>query len=145
MTNWGETAKAIGNLVAAGGNVEDIAALMRTADAGSITYEAQLAAPAAFESFSGALRTFEDKPTDYGWQIVVLQRGWVVVGRVKRSFDELTIENASVIRYWGTTKGLGELVDGPTSKTKLDAAGTIHANVLGVVLTLDVKADAWAA
>lgn len=142
MTNWGETAKAIGNLVAAGGDVDDIATLMRQADAGSVTYETLTAEP-DFSTFHGTLPTFEDKPTDLGWQIVVLQRGWVVVGRVKRHFDELTIEDASVIRYWGTTKGLGELVDGPTSKTKLDAAGTIHANVLGVVLTLDVKADAW--
>lgn len=136
MANWGETAKAIGNLVAAGGNVDDIATLMRSAEAGSV------------DELTAELHTippFEGTTDDYGWQIVVLQRGWVVVGHVRRSFDELTIENASVIRYWGTTKGLGELVDGPTSKTKLDAAGTIHANVLGVVLTLDVKADAWTA
>ncbi|QMU98760.1 hypothetical protein FVO59_12840 [Microbacterium esteraromaticum] len=80
-----------------------------------------------------------------GWKIVVLQRGWVVVGDVTVEGGELVIRDASVIRYWGTTKGLGELVDGPTEKTKLDPAGTVRAHVLGVVLTLDVKAEKWAA
>ena len=32
-----------------------------------------------------------------------------------------TLTNASVIRYWGTVAGLGEIAaDGPTSKTRLD-------------------------
>lgn len=78
-------------------------------------------------------------------QIVVLQRGWVVVGDVTTADDHLTIENASVIRYWGTTAGLGELVNGPTPKTKLDKAGTITAHELAVVFALDVDAEKWAA
>jgi hypothetical protein len=77
-------------------------------------------------------------------QIVVLQRGWVVVGDVTPTGDELTIENASVIRFWGTTKGLGELVNGPTEKTKLDPAGTVTAHALAVVLRIDVDAEKWA-
>jgi hypothetical protein len=77
-------------------------------------------------------------------QIVVLQRGWVVVGDVTTVGDELTIENASVIRFWGTTKGLGELVDGPTEKTKLDPCGTVTAHALAVVLRIDVDAQKWA-
>lgn len=78
-------------------------------------------------------------------QIVVLQRGWVVVGDVTASGDHLVIENASVIRYWGTTAGLGELVNGPTPKTRLDKAGTVTAHELAVVFTLDVDAEKWAA
>lgn len=80
-------------------------------------------------------------------QIVVLQRGWVVVGDVSQDGgpDYIKVENASVIRYWGTTKGLGELVDGPTPSTKLDKAGTVRAHVLAVVFTLDVDAEKWAA
>lgn len=89
------------------------------------------------------LEAFEPEPVAYGWQIVVLQRGWVVVGAVTRCGDELVIEQASVIRYWGTTRGLGELRDGPTSKTKLDPAGTVRAHALAVVLTIDVDASKW--
>lgn len=78
-------------------------------------------------------------------RIVVLQRGWVVVGDYEREGDEVVVRNASVIRYWGTTQGIGELVNGPTAKTKLDAAGTVRAHQLAVVLTLDVDAEKWAA
>ena len=76
-------------------------------------------------------------------QIVVLQRGWVVIGDVHEVGDELTITDASVIRVWGTTKGLGELKDGPTSLTKLDAAGTVRALRLAVVLRMDVDVSKW--
>ena len=73
-------------------------------------------------------------------QIVVLQRGWVVVGDVTIDGEAVTILNASTIRNWGTTKGLGELaLTGPTSKTILDPAGTVRAHLLGVVMFLDVK------
>lgn len=78
-------------------------------------------------------------------QIVVLQRGWVVVGDVNKVGDELVIEDASVIRIWGTTKGLGELVNGPTKSTVLDKAGTITVHQLAVVFALDVDVDKWAA
>ncbi|UOE43731.1 hypothetical protein [Agromyces larvae] len=78
-------------------------------------------------------------------QIVVLQRGWVVVGDVKlgESLDELVIEDAAVIRRWGTTKGLGELVDGPTESTVLDKAGTVRVHPLAVVLSIDVNEAKW--
>lgn len=80
-------------------------------------------------------------------KIVVLQRGWVVVGSYSHNATEATLENAATIRVWGTTKGLGELAqDGPTSTTKLDKAGTIRFERLTSVLVLDVKDDAkWLA
>jgi hypothetical protein len=78
-------------------------------------------------------------------KIVVLHRGWVVVGDVRKEGNEIVVENASVIRRWGTTKGLGQLAsDGPQSNTVLDAAGTVRANELAVVLTLDCNAEKWA-
>lgn len=79
-------------------------------------------------------------------QIVVLQRGWAVIGDVAESPanpEEFVISNASVIRRWGTTKGLGELVDGPTEETVLDPAGTIFAHRLTVVFRLNVQPEAW--
>lgn len=76
-------------------------------------------------------------------QIVVLQRGWVMVGDFYQSGDECRLENASVIRQWGTTKGLGELVNGPLKDTKLDPCGTARFNALTIVHRLDVNGEKW--
>ena len=76
-------------------------------------------------------------------RIVVLQRGWVVVGRYTEDGDDVTIDNASVIRVWGTTKGLGELGDGPTGSTKLDKAGQVRAHRGAVVLTIMANESKW--
>lgn len=76
-------------------------------------------------------------------RIVVLQRGWVVVGYYAEDGDDVTVTNASVIRAWGTTKGLGQLIDGPTSATKLDKSGTVRAHRVAVVLTLDADETKW--
>lgn len=78
------------------------------------------------------------------WRIVVAQRGWVFVGRWNQDGDNVTLTDAKVIRTWGTTKGLGELaMNGPTSKTVTDPAGTIRLHQLGVVATLDTKVTTW--
>ena len=80
---------------------------------------------------------------DGGKRIVVLHRGWVVVGDYLRIGTAVTISNASVVRYWGTTNGLGELAEkGPMDKTKLDPSGTVRCHEQAVVLTMDCS-DAW--
>lgn len=76
-------------------------------------------------------------------KIVILQRGWVVVGQVSQTENEVTIEKASVIRRWGTTKGIGELVNGPLPNTVLDPAGTVKAHPLSVVMAIDADTDGW--
>jgi hypothetical protein len=59
-------------------------------------------------------------------QIVVADKGFVFVGNVEDHADgSVTIRNCRNIRYWGTTKGLGELAVGPTSKTIVDPYGTV--------------------
>ena len=81
-------------------------------------------------------------------KIVVLQRGWVLVGTVSVSAIDPNIRilsGASVIRVWGTSKGLGELRDGPTSSTKLDPVGTAEFHILTQVLAIPVNAEAWKA
>jgi hypothetical protein len=61
-----------------------------------------------------------------GFQIVVLDRGWVYVGQVSEDGDYIVIKNARCIRFWGTTKGLGEIaMNGPTEATRMDYAGTV--------------------
>ena len=71
-------------------------------------------------------------------KIVVLQRGWVVVGLVEEDGDKIVIHDAAVVRRWGTSKGLGELAaKGPLPETILDPAGRVEAHKLAVVLTID--------
>ena len=61
-----------------------------------------------------------------GVQIVVADKGFVFVGNVEDHADgSVTIRNCRNIRYWGTTKGLGELTTGPTAKTLSDPYGTV--------------------
>ena len=55
--------------------------------------------------------------------ILVLWYGWVVVGEYDRKAK--TVKDAHCIRRWGTTKGLGQLRDGPLSETVLEPLGDI--------------------
>ena len=60
-------------------------------------------------------------------RIIVADRGWVFVGNCQDNEDgSVTITNAKNIRLWGTTNGLGELANGPTSATKADYCGTVR-------------------
>ena len=63
---------------------------------------------------------------NFGQNIVVLDRGFVYVGQVQDEGDYLIISDAQNIRQWGTTKGLGELANGPLSLTKLDKVGSVR-------------------
>ncbi len=78
------------------------------------------------------------------FRIAILQRGWVFVGKYSQSGDQCCLDNAQVIRRWGTTKGLGELRKGPLAETKLDPAGHVAFHALTVVATVSVDAEAWA-
>lgn len=76
-------------------------------------------------------------------QIVVGQRGWVFVGDVSEDGDDLVIGNAQNIRIWGTERGLGQLVAGPTSETKYDPYGVVRLPKLSVVARINVNEGAW--
>jgi len=72
-------------------------------------------------------------------QIVILQRGWIVVGDVTREGNDVVVSNSSVIRRWGTKNGIGQLaLAGPTSETVLDPLGRIESHELAVVGRIDV-------
>ena len=78
-------------------------------------------------------------------RIVVLQRGWIVVGQVVEETETvLRIENSSVIRRWGTKKGIGELTPGPLVTTILDKCGTVTAHPLAVVMQIECSPEGWA-
>lgn len=71
-------------------------------------------------------------------KIVIAQRGWVFVGDVTRTENEVVIEDASVVRRWGTTAGLGQLAaKGPTADTRLDPCPTVRIHPLAIVAMMD--------
>jgi hypothetical protein len=78
-------------------------------------------------------------------KICVLQRGHVLIGRFERDGSECKLHNASVIRSWGTSRGLGELAEnGPLTSTKLDKCnGLVEFDYLTVVFTLSVEESKW--
>jgi hypothetical protein len=77
-------------------------------------------------------------------QIVILNRGWVVVGDFSNKGDDCTLQNASVIRTWGTDKGLGQLAEqGPLTNTKLDPCPNVHFSKMTMVARMDVNESKW--
>lgn len=89
----------------------------------------------------------EKKTPKQDIRIVILQRGWVMVGRYSQKGDECQLEGAKVVRRWGTTRGLGELATGGPvdGKTVLDPAPTVRFHALTVVASIACEASKWAA
>jgi hypothetical protein len=84
-------------------------------------------------------------------QIVVLQRGWVYIGRFSQKGTICTLQNAYNIRRWGTEFGLGELAEkGPIADgvgngpTKCDKNSDVHFHEMTAVLRMDVDESKWA-
>jgi hypothetical protein len=78
-------------------------------------------------------------------KIVILQRGWSMVGVFEKNGSECKLHNASVIRRWGTSNGLGELAkNGPLENTKLDKCyGTVEFDYLTVIATIQCRREKW--
>jgi hypothetical protein len=80
-------------------------------------------------------------------QIVVLDRGFVYVGRCekdKNDPDLYVIKNAKNIRQWGTSKGLGQLaLEGPQKQTVLDEVGTVRFHHKALISFIDTEEKLW--
>ena len=77
-------------------------------------------------------------------QIVILNRGWVVIGNYSEKGDECTLTDASVIRKWGTSNGIGELAEkGKLADTILDPTPNVHFHKMTMVARIDVNESAW--
>ena len=76
-------------------------------------------------------------------KIVILQRGHVAIGRFSREENDCIMTRCAIIRIWGTTRGLGELVNGPTEKTVLDKCGNLEFDYLTVIAAMDVEQSKW--
>jgi len=92
---------------------------------------------------------YSEKPNNVEYageyKIVVLQRGWVVIGKLERNGNDCKLHHAAVIRNWGTKKGLGELAeDGPKKDTIFDPCnGVVEFDYLTTVLTISVDENKW--
>ena len=80
---------------------------------------------------------------DHGMQIVILDRGFVYVGKTITDADWCYIKDAQNIRIWGTSRGLGELVNGPLSGTKLDATGSVRAPLRALIGLIAAEESKW--
>ena len=81
---------------------------------------------------------------DHGFAIVVLDRGFVYVGRTITDGEWCEIAEARNIRYWGTENGLAQLVnDGPTNKTRLDGPISLRAPMRAVISILPATEAKW--
>ena len=95
-------------------------------------------------------------------RIVIAPFGWVFVGVFSREYTNgkeslnvgqlnkvgaealsrvgytpvVKLTNASVIRKWGTTQGLGQLITGPVKDTVLDPCGTVEIHEQTVVAVI---------
>lgn len=77
-------------------------------------------------------------------RIVVLQRGWIVVGNFFQQGSQCWLENAAVVRKWGTSKGLGEIAkNGPTENTVLDPSPPVRFHEMVVVAMIDCENSKW--
>jgi hypothetical protein len=88
----------------------------------------------------------EENSTDrqnHGIQIVVADRGFIYVGEVSIDAEWVYIQKASNIRLWGTTKGLGELVNGPLANTKLDKTGNLKLSRRALISLISVEENPW--
>lgn len=77
-------------------------------------------------------------------QIVVADRGFVYVGLVALDGGWVVVREARNIRYWGTTRGLGQLaLEGPAATTRLDPVGTVRIPGRAVISLIDTEAALW--
>lgn len=97
------------------------------------------------KQLKGLLESPQEKTVvDGGIKIIILQRGWVMVGRFSQQGTECKLTNAAVIRNWGTSKGLGEIAEGgPTSSTKLDPVPTVTYHELTAIAAIDCEESKW--
>lgn len=88
----------------------------------------------------------ESKQVLEGFAIIVADRGYVYVGKVRMDDSFALMDEASNIRYWGTERGLGQLaLEGPTDKTKLDKVGSLRIPVRAIISVIDTEVSKWPA
>lgn len=76
---------------------------------------------------------------DESREIVILQRGWIMVGNVTKKGNDIVMTDTLLIRRWGTTQGIGQLaLTGPTKETIVCPCGVVKVHELAVVARIEV-------
>lgn len=78
--------------------------------------------------------------------IVIAQQGWVFAGVPVAGSSEETyaLEEAGVIRRWGTKRGLGELaLMGAQPETCIDPVGYVEVLKSSIVAVISVSEGVW--
>jgi len=84
------------------------------------------------------------KKDDSKLVIAILDRGWVFVARATETPSAVILTNAACIRYWGTTRGIGQLaLEGPQRETKIDEAGTVTVPRTAIIALIDAVEAKW--
>lgn len=80
-------------------------------------------------------QTTKQAESNKGLCIVILDRAYIYVGELTLIPDEqlIRVDNAFNIRIWGTSKGLSELINGPTQTTIYDKTGTVLAPIKSLI------------
>lgn len=71
--------------------------------------------------------------------IVIATAGFVFIGErvVRDNETTVLLENASIIRVWGTARGLGQIaLEGPTRNTIIDPVGQIEVHYTAVIAVI---------
>lgn len=77
-------------------------------------------------------------------KIIVVDRGWVLIGRFYKSENSILLKNAHVIRVWGTTEGIGELcIKGKLETTVLDKCFDVEIPDKSVIMILECDQTKW--
>jgi hypothetical protein len=76
-------------------------------------------------------------------KIVVIERGFIYVGRVECDGNDVTIRGARSLIRWGSSQHLGELAGGPLEETKLGASCTVLVKQQQIIHMIEVNNNAW--
>ena len=81
---------------------------------------------------------------EMGINIVILDRGWVLVGELSKKGSVYHLKKGSVVRVWGTSKGIGEIAEnGPTSHTILDSIPETIFSESSYIMFVKCEDSAW--
>ena len=85
---------------------------------------------------------YEGFSTNDQYALVAGSEGWIFFGFVHFEDDNtLSMAEGWCLRNWGTSKGLGELMGGPTSETAIDYYGEVK--FFNPVFIMKVDGDSW--
>lgn len=80
---------------------------------------------------------------NHGLVLVVADRAHVWLGRAVTRGDWTHVGGGRIVRRWGTTEGLNQLVKGPRPETVLDAPADLKVATRAVIAIIPVEEEAW--